>query len=410
MRATVLPCYPEGSWQERDPFTNQTLWRGYAIWQLMDVFRMQALPVSSLSLITNVVSSNTSSRNRFVQALMDDKADLCPFVMGMTHERAQVVDYGYHQIAVELVILSKTLRHTVTGDFILKIFDMPTLTLILLSILASSVTLRVLFSTRKFASAPCSTELLIYHLGMAVGQNPPAQSGWTYREKFFAALFSVAFTVLGFCFSGLIVATLMSTSQPKQINALEDLLTMPDVRIIAHEKTFTQAFLTSSREYPALADRMEFRTFDLPSELEVQYRDVHAGSHVLVDVLWNIERHLTVLKHRYPSELFHTSPSLRSLYAAWIVTKEDFKDKAAILQGIAWLTDFGAASFYVDAARNRVFDRYVQDLRDKVLFSMRILRCAMRPLWMRDTTWKQRHHLMVEARWRLTLHPMQWSD
>ena len=108
MRAVVLPCYPDGSWVERDPLTNGTIWRGYAIWQLMDVFKMQAIPSEEIQVVHNVTSNTT--RNQFVQTIMDGKADLCPFVLGMTQDRVQQVDYVYHLIAVELVILSKMKR------------------------------------------------------------------------------------------------------------------------------------------------------------------------------------------------------------------------------------------------------------------------------------------------------------
>ena len=250
-----------------------------------------------------------------------------------------------------------------TGGFIAPIFDLPTLVLILISILVASFMLEMLFKQRSFSRGLSFSGLGIYFFGVVVGQSPPLQIGWNYREKFFTALFSLTFTILGLAFSCLIVATLMSTSLPKQINSLEDLAQMPEIKIIAQEKTFTQTFLMSSPLYPSLKDSLVFRAFDLPSELEVQYADVYSGSFVLVDVLWNIERHLTLLKHDYRPEMFHTSPSLRSLFAGWIISKEDFPHKADILQGIAWLTDFGGSSQYVDAVRMKVFEGYVQDYK-----------------------------------------------
>lgn len=118
-------CFPNDIW-----FKTPSLWYGRGLWAARDMHKMLKMD-EELMIETRLSQSNFT--HPLLQTVMDSRVDVAPIEVGMTSQRHEFLDFTNPVVYANIHIISKRIQPNDIGDFLLGIFDQPTMICIAVS-------------------------------------------------------------------------------------------------------------------------------------------------------------------------------------------------------------------------------------------------------------------------------------
>lgn len=202
-------------------------------------------------LIIELSASNTT--HPLLQTVKDSKVDVAPLEVGLTSQRFSFLDFTNPVTFAEIHIISKRIDANEIREFLLDIYDFPTMICILLSFVL--MTCIIYFSQNKYSL----TSIVFHSFGAALNQGFPMKM----KLGTLAFVFTLIAMIITTIFSGLIISQLMKKTPPKHVDNLTQLRKAPFLKIIIVNQSYIQDIFATSPNLQDLQSRIEYQNVDI---------------------------------------------------------------------------------------------------------------------------------------------------
>lgn len=347
-------CFPNDIW-----FKTPSLWYGRGLWAARDMHQMLKMD-QDLMIETRLSESNFT--HPLLQTVMDARVDVAPIEVGMTSQRHEFLDFTNPVVYAKIHIISKRIQPNDIGDFLLGIFDQPTMICIGLSFVVMSSIIWFSNWLQNRDAKHGLAYIFIHTIGAALNQGYPLKMRLGSQATNLAALFGFMAMIVSTIFSGLVISQLMKKPLPLQIRNLENLKANPDLKIIISPKSYIDDIFESTSNLQVFKPRIEWLQFDISnvSSLQNVKNKIMEGTHVWVDDSDNFKKYIKILEtaNHTPqlTSLFYLSEPILHHPGAWIMPKNlNPKLKEQINLGLQWLIDLGHYKYYTEAINSQLF-------------------------------------------------------
>ena len=139
-----------------------------------------------------------------------------------------------------------------------------------------------------------------------------------------ASLYCLVTMIFAAIFSGLVIAKLLLKDEPHHIRTLNDLRSMPNLKIIVKKKSWVEDLFHKSKHLQDLKSRVVIEGFDV-SEAEALQKVLHQikqDNFVLVDDKMNFLNYLRSMPQQgFYIDDFFFSEVINKVPAAWVLPK-----------------------------------------------------------------------------------------
>ena len=340
----LTSCDPDYVWYDFDRTNPKvTKWYGYGLWSILDILGFAQN--SSLEIVPK--------SSGLLHAVANGQADVAPYEFGLTSQRYNIVDYTNTVHFTDVVILSKTKTGTIIKNFILEIFDVPTFICIGLSFIILS--LLIWLHSYKSGLNISFVSTFIHSFGALFLQGFPAKS--RIANQRFGLLFCLAFMLISTLFSGLVISKLMKREVAKNIETLDDVRQMSNLKIIIIKDSFIDDAFETNTAWHDLKSRLDYMKIRKPKSIREALDKINEETHVMIDARENFQKYMKAVRYdKNKQNKFHLSGAIDKGQGGWIMPKTLDKNlKEFINLNLQWLVDLGLYDVYKRSITSRLF-------------------------------------------------------